>query len=199
MEANPGRNIDPCSAKGCDGSLCPFCDKYKEMQFMEFIAVINDSFKKGSLKEDVYNDLFDTICRIIIGGSDMPLMPLTSKLVLYLSSMSIELFQELLSLIEKFEVFFRRIKSIRRPKFLSTPNLRDFTIADYKAYMDELKLGQDQFETVIPKFGFCCCNERIDYQDELNRRKAKFEKEREDEKVGDEAVKRYRRSRIGGW
>jgi hypothetical protein len=194
VEANPGRNIQPCSAKGCDGSLCPFCDQYKEMQFMEFIAVINDSFKKGSLKEDVYNDLFDTICQIIIGGSDMPVMPLTSKLVLYLSSMSIELFQELLSLIEKFEVFFRRIKSIRRPKFLSTPNLRDFTIADYKAYMDELKLGQDQFETVIPKIGFCCCNENIKYRDEINARQERIDKNRHEENVGALAVNYYKRS-----
>jgi hypothetical protein len=168
VKDNPGRNIFPCSAKGLDGSLCRFCFEYKDMKFLEIICLLNDSFKNGSLKEAVYNDLFDTICQIIIGGSDMPVMPLTSKLVFYLLSMSIELFQDLLSLIEKFEVFFRRIKSIPRPNFLSTPNLHDFTKADYQAYMDELKLGQDQFETVIPKFGFCCCNENSKSRDEFN-------------------------------
>lgn len=198
VKDNPGRNIFPCSANGLDGSFCRFCFEYKDMNIMEVIGVLNDSFKNGSLKEDVYNDLFDTFCQIIIGGSDMPVMPLTSKLVFYLSSISIELFQELLSLIEKFEVFFRRIKSIPRPNFLSTPNLRDFTKGYYKAYMDELKLGQDQFETVIPKFGFCCCNENIKSRDEIKVRRDGIDKDCHKEKVGDDAVEDYQKSRIGG-
>lgn len=196
LEANPERNIHPCSAKGCDGSLCHFCDQYKEMQLMEFISVINDLFKDGSLSEDVYNDLFDTFCQIIIGGSSMPVMPLMTKLLFYLPSVSIELYQKLFHLIAKFEIFFRRMKCIPRPNFLSTPNLHNFTKVDYQAYMDELKRGQEHFETVIPKLGFCCCNENIDYQDELNRRKARFEQDRHDEKVGNAAVLLYKRTTI---
>lgn len=196
LEANPERNIHPCSAKGCDGSLCHFCDQYKEMQLMEFISVINDLFKDGSLSEDVYNDLFDTFCQIIIGGSSMPVMPLMTKLLFYLPSVSIELYQKLFHLIAKFEIFFRRMNCLPRPNFLSKPNLRDFTKADYDAYMDELKRGQEHFETDIPKLGFCCCNENIDYQDELNRRKARFEQDRHDEKVGNAAVLLYKRTTI---
>jgi hypothetical protein len=199
VKDNPERNIPPCSANCLDGSLCRFCFEYKDMKVLEIICVLNDSFKNGSLEEDVYNDLFDTFCQIIIGGSDMPVMPLTSKLILYLSRISIELFQELLSLIEKFEVFFRRIKSIPRPNFLSTPNLRDFTKADYQAYMDELKLGQDQFETVIPKFGFCCCNENSKSRDEIKARQERIDKDRREEEVGALAVKEYQKSIIIGW
>ena len=155
---NQERGI-PCSEGGCDGSLCSFCDEYKEMQLMEFIGVINDLFKVGSLNKDVYYGLFDTFCQIIIGGSSMPVMPLMMKLYEHLPSIDVLLFDKLLRLINKFEVFFRSIKSIPRPDFLSTPNLRDFTEANYQAYMAELKLGQEQFQTVIPKFGFCCCRE----------------------------------------
>ena len=114
--------------------------------------------------------------------------------------MNVQLFDEFIHLIHEFEIFFRRMKCLPRPNFLSsTPNLRDFTKADYDAYMDELKRGQEQFETVIPKLGFCCCNEQIEYLCELNRRKALLEKERADELVGDEAVIRYRRTKINGW
>ena len=192
VEANPGRNIQPCSAKGCDGSLCPFCDHDKEMQFMEFIAVINDSFKNGSLSEDVYNDFFDTFCQIIIGGSTMPVMPLMTKLLFYLPSVSIELYQKLFHLIAKFEIFFRRMNCLPRPNFLSKPNLRDFTKADYDAYMDELKRGQEHFETDIPKLGFCCCNENIEYRVRLEERRKMIEQRNHDEKVADAAVARFK-------
>jgi hypothetical protein len=192
VEANPGRNIQPCSAKCCDGSLCPFCDQYKEMQFMEFIAVINDSFKNSSLSEDVYNDLFDTFCQIIIGGSTMPVMPLMTKLLFYLPSVSIELYQKLFNLIAKFEIFFRRMNCLPRPNFLSKPNLRDFTKADYDAYMDELKRGQEHFETDIPKLGFCCCIENIEYRDRLEERRKMIEQRNHDEKVADAAVARFK-------
>ena len=196
VEANPGRNIDPCSAKGCDGSLCPFCDQYKEMQLMEFIAVINDSFKDGSLGEDVYNDLFDTFCQIIIGGSSMPVMPLMIKLLFYLPSVSIELYQKLFHLIAKFEIFFRRMNCLPRPNFLSKPNLRDFTKANYDAYMDELKRGQEHFETDIPKLGFCCCNENIEYRVRLEEIEERIRKDRENEKVADAAVARFKGTRV---
>ncbi len=199
VEANPGRNIDPCSAKGCDGSLCPFCDHDKEMQFMEFIAVINDSFKDGSLSEDVYNDLFDTFCQIIIGGSSMPVMPLMTKLLFYLPSVSIELYQKLFHLIAKFEIFFRRMNCLPRPNFLSKPNLRDFTKADYDAYMDELKRGQEQFETVIPKLGFCCCNENIEFSDEFKRREKIIEQRLHDQKVRDAGVDDYKKTKVLGF
>lgn len=199
LEANPERNIDPCSAKGCDGSLCPFCEQYKDMQIIKFIGTINDLFKNRLLSEAIYNDLFSEFCHIIIGGSYMAVMPLVMKLYQHLPMMNVQLFHELFHLIKEFEIFFRRMKCLPKPNFLSTRNLRDFTKADYQEYMDELKRGKEHFETVIPKLGFCCCNERIDYQDELNRRKAMFEKERGDEKVGDKAVELYRRSRIGGW
>jgi len=196
LEANPDRNIHPCSAKGCDGSLCQFCDQYKDIQIMKFIAVINDLFKDGSLGEDVYNGLFDTFCQIIIGGSSMPVCPLVMKLYEYLQVISVLFFDELLRVINDFEIFFRRMKCLPRPNFLSTLKLRDFMKADYQEYMDELERGQKQFQTVIPKLGVCCCNERIDYQVELNRRKARLEQDRHDEKVGDLAVLHFKRITI---
>ena len=189
------KSKEPCSARGRDGSLCPFCpfcDQYKEMQFMEFIAVINNSFKDGSLSEDVYNDLFDTFCQIIIGGSSMPVMPLMTKLLFYLPSVSVELFQNLVHLIEKFEKFFRKMECRPRPDFLSTPNLRSFTEA-------ELKHGQDQFQKDIPKFGFCCCDENIEKYGEAIKRRHENERERMLQKVADEAVQRYKKTIAGGW
>ena len=126
---------------------------------MEFIAVINNSFKDGSLSEDVYNDLFDTFCQIIIGGSSMPVMPLMIKLLFYLLSVSIELYQKLFRLITKFEEFFQRMQCIPMPNFLFTPYLRNFTEADYTNYMDRLKFEQDNFQTMIPTLGFCNCRE----------------------------------------
>ena len=199
LEANPERNIDPCSAKGCDGSLCRFCEKYKEMQIMKFIGTINDLFKNRLLSEAIYNDIFSEYCHIIIGGSCMAVMPLVMKLYQHLPMMNVQLFDEFIHLINDFDIFFRRMKCLPKPNFLSTRNLRDFTKADYQEYMDELKRGQEQFETVIPKLGFCCCNEQIEYLCELNRRKALLEKECDDEKVGNKAVELYRRSRISGW
>jgi hypothetical protein len=189
---NQERRI-PCSEGGCDGSLCSFCDQYKEMQLMEFIGVINDLFKVGSLSNDVvYNDLFDTFCQIIIGGSSMPVMPLMMKLYKHLPSIDVRLFDKLLRLITKFEGFFRSIKSIPRPDFLSTPNLRDFTEANYQAYMAELNLGQYQFQTVIPKFGFCRCREIA----KLNRIKEKLEEQRNIEKIAEKAVENYKKITI---
>ena len=197
VEANPGRNIQPCSAKGCDGSLCPFCVQYKEMQLMKFIGRINDLFKRGSLSEDVYNGLFDTFCQIIIGGSSMPVMPLLMKLYEYLPTISVLFFDELFRLINDFEIFFRRMKCLPRPNFLSsTPNLRDFTKADYDAYMDELKRGQENFQTVIPKLGFCCCNENIEYRARLEDIEERNRKYRENEKVADAAVTRFKGTRV---
>lgn len=197
VEANTGRNIQPCSAaEVCDWSLCPFCDQYKEMQFMEFIAVINDSFKDGSLSEDVYNDLFDTFCQIIIGGSSMPVMPLMMKLYEYLPNIDVKLFDKLFRLINKFEIFFRRMNCLPRPNFLSKPNLLDFTKAEYDAYMDELKRGQEHFDTRIPELGFCCCIENAEYNNELNKREARFLKDREDKKVADAAVARFKGTRV---
>ena len=197
MEANPDRNIHPCSAKGCDGSLCPFCNQYKEMQLMKFIGRINDSFKRGSLSEDVYNGLFDTFCQIIIGGSSMPVMPLLMKLYEYLPVISVLFFDELFRLINDFEIFFRRMKCLPRPNFLSsTPNLRDFTKADYDAYMDELKHGQENFQTVIPKLGFCCCNENIEYRARLEEIEERNRKYRENEQIGAAAVVRFKGTRV---
>jgi len=197
LEANPDRNIHPCSAKGCDGSLCQFCDQYKDIQIMKFIAVINDLFKDGSLGEDVYNGLFDTFCQIIIGGSSMPVCPLVMKLYEYLQVISVLFFDELLRVINDFEIFFRRMKCLPRPNFLSsTPNLRDFTKADYDAYMDELKRGQEHFETDIPKLGFCCCNENIEYRVRLEEIEERIRKDRENEKVADAAVARFKGTRV---
>lgn len=188
---NQERGI-PCSDGGCDGSLCSFCNEYKEMQLMEFIGVINDLFKIGSLSKDVYDGLFDTFCQIIIGGSSMPVMPLMMKLYEHLPSIDVLLFDKLFRLINKFEVFFRSIKSIPRPDFLSTLNLRDFTEANYQAYMAELKLGKEKFQTVIPKFGFCRCREI----DKLNRRKAILEEQRNVEKVAEKAIINYKKTTI---
>ncbi len=196
LEENPKRNIQPCSARGLDGSLCPFCDQYKEMQIMGFIGTMNDLFKDGLLSEDVYNGLFDTFCQIIIGGSTMPIMPLTAKLLLYLPSVSIELFQKLFHLINDFEIFFRRMKCLPRPNFLSRPNLRDFTKADYDAYMEKLKRGQEEFERVVPELGFCCCNEKNDYCDEVNRIQEMIKQCNHDKIVGDNAVDRFNGTRI---
>ena len=189
----------PCSAEGRDGSLCPPCDQYKEMQLMELISVLNDSLKNGSLSEDVYNDLFDTFCQIIIGGSSMPVMPLMTKLLFYLPSVSIELYQKLFHLIAKFEIFFRRMNCLPRPDFLSTPNLRSFTEAEYQAYMGELKRGQDQFQKDIPKFGFCCCDENIEKYGEAIKRRHEIERQRMLRKVTDEAEQRYKKTIAGGY
>ena len=197
VEANPGRNIDPCSAKGCDGSLCPFCDQYKDMQLMEFIGILNDLFKDGSLSEDVYNGLFDTFYQIIIGGSSMSVMPLMMKLYEYLPSIDVKLFDKLFRLINKFDIFFRKMKCLPRPTFLSsTPNLRDFTKADYDAYIDELKRGQENFQTVIPKLGFCCCNENIEYRVRLEEIEERIRKDRENEQIGAAAVARFKGTRV---
>jgi len=187
VEANQERKISsPCSVKDCyDGFLCKFCNKYKDMQLIEPIAVLNDSFKNGSFSEDVYNDLFNAFCQIIIDGSSVPIMPLVMKLRFYELGMTNELVNELFHLIEKFDIFFRKMNCLPRPTFLSTPNLRDFTKADYQAYMEKLKRGQHQFQTVIPELGFCYCNKIA----KLNRIKAEVEKERELDKVAAQAVK----------
>jgi len=194
VEANRERKISsPCSVEGCyDGSLCKFCNEYKDMQLIEPIAVLNDSFKNGSLSQDVYNDLFNAFCQIIIDGSSVPIMPFVMKLSFYGVGMTNELLIELFHLIEKFEIFFRKMNCLPRPTFLSTPNLRDFTKADYQAYMEKFKRGQDQFQTVIPELGFCYCNEIA----KLNRIKAKVEKERELEEVAAQAVKHLRNTTI---
>lgn len=198
VEANPGRNIQPCSAvEVCDGSLCPFCDQYKEMRLMEFIGILNYLFKDGSLREDVYNGLFDTFCQIIIGGSSMPVMPLMMKLYEYLPNIDVKLFDKLLRLIDKFEIFFRRMNCLPRPIFLSKLNLRDFTKADYDAYMDELKRGQEHFETRIPELGFCCCIENAEYENQLNDRRKMIEQRNHHEKVAAAAVNHYKRITVG--
>ncbi len=197
VEANPGRNIDPCSAaEVCDGSLCQFCEQYKNMKIMEFIGRINDLFKHGSLSKGVYNGLFDTFCQIIIGGSSMPVMPLVMKLYEYITMISVLFFDELLRLINDFEIFFRRMKCLPRPDFLSKPNLRDFTKADYDAYMDELKRGQEHFETKIPRLGFCYCRENRQYSDEFKREEERIRKDRENEQIGAAAVARFKGTRV---
>lgn len=193
VEANRERNISPCSVKDCyDGFLCKFCDEYKEMQVKEPIAVLNDLRNDGSFSEDVYNDLFNAFCQIIIGGSSVSIMPLVMKLRFYGPGMTNELLNELFHLIEKFDIFFRKMNCLPRPTFLSTPNLRDFTKADYQEYMEKLKRGQDQFQTVIPELGFCYCNEIA----KLNRIKAKVEEADKLEKVAAQAVKDSRNTTI---
>ena len=193
VKDNSERNIPPCSVEGCyDGSLCNFCNKHRDMQLIEFIAVLNDLRKDGSLSEDVYKDLFDTFCQIIIRGSSVPIMPLVMKLSFYGLGMTNELLNELFNLIEKFELFFRKMKCLPRPTFLSTTNLRDFTKADYQAYMEKLKRGQKQFQTVIPELGVCWC----DQIHKLNKRKAELEDERKLEKVAEQAVKDSRNTTI---
>lgn len=151
----------PCSVGGFNGPHCSFCNNYKKMHLIELIGVLNDSFKHCLMRNDVYDDLFDTLYRIIAGGSLIQITQLMEKLLSYQSQqlINVELYQKLFRLITKFEEFFQRMQCIPMPNFLFTPYLRNFTEADYTNYMDRLKFEQDNFQTMIPTLGFCNCRE----------------------------------------
>lgn len=177
VQHNQTRTI-PCSVRGCKGPRCDFCEKYIQMQLTEMIAVLN-SLKNGSLISSsiygtffqtacsiivgeepisfspaIYDELFIEISKIIAGGCSMPFMPLVMKLISHRQALGQAIFDRFITLTEKLEKFMKE-----NPKFLSTLDLSSLTEDDYRAYMDNLRSGQKEFQDRIPKLGFCCCSE----------------------------------------
>ncbi len=175
-QRNPTRPI-PCSVIDC-GTPCDFCEKYKMMQLTEMFRALNDSFKNGSLNPDIYNELFSHLCKILEGTE---LTEFVQKLLSHQEAIGPQLFQLFFELIQKLRKFIQDNPCRANPDFLSTLDLRSLTGAEYTEYMDELRVGQDQFQERVPTLGFCCCPEIV--------AKAQLEARRKEKKEAQE--KRY--------
>jgi len=156
-QRNPTRPI-PCSVKDC-GTPCDFCEKYKMMQLTEMIRTLNDSLKNGSLNSHIYDELFSHVCKIIEGTGLMT--EFVMKLLIHQKAIGSQQFQQFFELISKLEKFMRDNQCRANPDFLSILDLRCLTGAEYTSYIDELRLGQEQFQERVPKLGFCCCPEIV--------------------------------------
>lgn len=176
-QRNPTRPI-PCSVIDC-GTPCDFCEKYKMMQLTEMFRALNDSFKNGSLNSDIYNELFSHLCKILEGTVLMK--EFVQKLLSHQEAIGPQLFQLFFELIQKLRKFIQDNPCRANPDFLSTLDLRSLTGAEYTEYMDELRVGQDQFQERVPTLGFCCCPEIV--------AKAQLEARRKEKKEAQE--KRY--------
>lgn len=173
-QRNPTRPI-PCSVIDC-GTPCDFCEKYKMMQLTEIFRALNDSLKNCSLNSDIYDELFSHVRKILEGTGLMT--EFVKKLLSHQEAIGPQLFQLFFELIQKLEKFIQDNPCRANPDFLSILDLRSLTGAEYTAYMDELRLGQEQFQERVPKLGFCCCPEIV--------AKAQLEARRKEQKEAQE-------------
>jgi len=111
------------------------------------------------LNSHIYDELFSHVCKIIEGTGLMT--EFVMKLLIHQKAIGSQQFQQFFELISKLEKFMRDNQCRANPDFLSILDLRCLTGAEYTSYIDELRLGQEQFQERVPKLGFCCCPEIV--------------------------------------
>ncbi len=179
-ERYPNRPIH-YSMKDCR-TRCDFCKKYEMMQLTDLIRVLNDSLKNGSLQLDIYHCLFPYVRQILEGTGFM--VEFVQRLLSHQQALGESLFQRLFKLIAKLEKFMKENQCGANPDFLSTLDLLSLTGTEYNDYMDELRLGQEQFKERIPKLGFYFCPEILAKEHREARKKEQEEAQEKQEASG---------------